>query len=79
MPHAHVSPRPSSFLRALAPAFVFTLISAGTAFAQVDSLSLQSWQSLPSVRVTRDKVEIHSLRLAPALHAGRRLGAALMP
>jgi outer membrane protein OmpA-like peptidoglycan-associated protein len=65
MPHAHVSPRPSSFLRALAPAFVFTLVSAGTAFAQMDSLSLQSWQSLPSVRVTRDKVEIHSLRLTP--------------
>ena len=77
MPHAHVSPRPSSFLRALAPAFVFTLISAGTAFAQTDSLSLQSMQQLPSVRVTRDKVEIHSWRLGPNLRMTALKGTVL--
>lgn len=77
MPHAHVSPRPSSFLRALAPAFVFTLISAGTASAQMDSLSLQSMQSLPSVRIKRDKVEIHSWRLAPQLRMTALKGTVL--
>lgn len=65
MPHAHVSRRPLSLMRVLAPAFLVSLFSAGTASAQMDSLSLQSYQSLPSVRIIRDKVEIHSLRLAP--------------
>jgi outer membrane protein OmpA-like peptidoglycan-associated protein len=62
MPYAHVSPRPSLLTRALAPAFLISLISAGTAFAQMDSLSLQAAQTLPSVRVTRDKVEISGRR-----------------
>jgi outer membrane protein OmpA-like peptidoglycan-associated protein len=65
MPLAHVSTRPSSLMRVLAPAVLISLFSAGTASAQLDSLSLQSYQSLPSVRMIRDKVEIHSLRLTP--------------
>ena len=77
MPHAHVSPRPSSLTRALVPAFLISLISAGTAFAQMDSQSLQSLQSLPSVRVTRDKVEIHSLRQAHELRMTARKGTVL--
>lgn len=54
MPHAHVSRR-RSFRRALTQAFVFSLIPMGTAFAQAN-------QSLPFVRVTRDKTEIKALR-----------------
>lgn len=65
MPHAPVSRRPSLLMRVIAPAFLISLFSAGTASAQMDSLSLQSYQTLPSVRIIRDKVEIHSLRLAP--------------
>lgn len=54
MPHAHVRPR-RSFRRALTQAFVLSLIPLGTAFAQAN-------QSLPFVRVTRDKTEIKALR-----------------
>ena len=50
MPYAHVSPRPSSLRRALAPALVFTLLPLATAFAQ------------SHVRVTKDGTEISSLR-----------------
>jgi outer membrane protein OmpA-like peptidoglycan-associated protein len=50
MPYAHVSPRPSSLRRALAPALVFTLLPLATAFAQ------------SHVRVTDDGIEISSLR-----------------
>ena len=54
MPHAHISPR-RSFRRALTQAFVLSLIPLGSAFAQAN-------QSLPFVRVTRDKTEIKALR-----------------
>jgi outer membrane protein OmpA-like peptidoglycan-associated protein len=77
MPHAHPSPRPSSITLALAPAFIISLISAGTAFAQADSHTLQSLQSLPSVRVTRDKVEIHSMRRMPEVRMTATKGTVL--
>ena len=53
MPHAHVS-RPT-LRRALAQAFVLSLIPLGTAFAQAN-------QSLPYVRITHDGTEIKPLR-----------------
>ena len=55
MLHAHVRPRRSLLRRALPQALVLSLIPLGTAFAQAN-------QSLPHVRVTRDKTEIRALR-----------------
>jgi outer membrane protein OmpA-like peptidoglycan-associated protein len=51
-PHAFVTARRSSLRCALLPAVVLSLLPLGAAFAQ----------SLPYVRVTRDKSEINSLR-----------------
>jgi outer membrane protein OmpA-like peptidoglycan-associated protein len=53
-PLAHAPARPSSLKRALLPAVVLCLLPLGSAWAQ----------SLPYVRVTRDKSEIKSLRRA---------------
>jgi outer membrane protein OmpA-like peptidoglycan-associated protein len=53
-PHALVTARRSSLRCALLPAVVLSLLPVGAAFAQ----------SMPYVRVTRDKSEINSLRQA---------------
>jgi outer membrane protein OmpA-like peptidoglycan-associated protein len=51
--HAHVTPKPFSLRRAVVQACVISLIPLGTAWAQY-----------AQVRITRDKTEIKSLRLA---------------
>jgi outer membrane protein OmpA-like peptidoglycan-associated protein len=70
MPHAHARPRRSPFRRACAQAFVLSLIPLGTAFAQAN-------QSLPYVRITRDKTEIRSLRQVDDVRMTAPQGAVL--
>jgi outer membrane protein OmpA-like peptidoglycan-associated protein len=54
MPHAHLSPQPSSLRRAFVQALVLSLIPLGTAFAQ----------SRPQVRVARDGTELRPTQRA---------------